>query len=205
MGLNQGRSRQHHRRSWQAWILPGVLVLAAVLAALAGDEGREWLRYDRSGIADGEFWRLLTGHIVHLGVSHLCLNLAGLLLVWYLVGEYFDQVLWLVVLAAVCVGIDAGLWWLDPQLIWYVGLSGVLHGLLAAGVLAGFPQGRPETRILAVALAAKLIYEQWIGPLPGSEASSGGNVVVAAHFYGAVTGLLVAAAIRIRVRARPPI
>lgn len=205
MGLNQGRSKGRWRGYWRAWLVPGGLVLVTLMAALAGDEGRQWLRYDRSGIASGELWRLLTGHILHLGLSHLALNLAGLVLVWYLVGEYIGQALWLIVLVVVIAGIDAGLWWLEPQLVWYVGLSGVLHGMLAAGVVGGWPAGGAETRVLALALAAKLAYEQWLGPLPGSETSSGGHVVVAAHFYGALSGLLAAGLIRIRVRARAPI
>ena len=61
---------------------------------------RELLRFDRGGIAAGELWRLLTGHFVHLGVSHTLLNLAGLLLVWVLVGAACTWRQWLLVMAA---------------------------------------------------------------------------------------------------------
>ena len=40
-------------------------------------------------IAEGEYWRLLSGHFAHLGYPHLALNLAGLLLVWLLVGRLY--------------------------------------------------------------------------------------------------------------------
>ena len=173
--------------------------------ALAGDEGREYLRYDRSAIGDGQLWRLMSGHIVHLGLSHLLLNLAGLLLVWYLVGACLTAPQWALVFGASLAGIDAGFWWLEPQLSWYVGLSGTLHGLLAAGIAHGIGARRTEMRILAAALILKLAYEQVAGPLPGSETSSGGDVIVAAPLYGALAGGLAGAAIRIRVRARPSI
>jgi rhomboid family GlyGly-CTERM serine protease len=205
MGLIEGRSEQKAQGSWHGWLLPACVVVAVMAVALAGEAGRESLRYERAAIGEGEIWRLLTGHLAHLGLSHLLLNLAGLLLVWYLVGPSLTLFQWLLVLCASIAGIDAGFWWFQPQLDWYVGLSGALHGMLAAGIVAAFPARTVETRILAAVLVSKLAYEQLIGPLPGSESSSGGNVIVAAHLYGAIAGSLAAGAILIRVRARTPI
>jgi rhomboid family GlyGly-CTERM serine protease len=205
MGLNQGGPGKQRQGTWRAWLLPACLVLTAVGIESTGDWGRHWLSYDRAAIAHGEVWRLATGHLVHLGVSHLLLNLAGLLLVWFLVAACLTGLQWVLVLGIVIAGIDAGFWLLEPQLSWYVGLSGVLHGLLAAGIVAGLPKGGAETRILAVLIVAKLVYEQIVGPLPGSEATAGGNVIVAAHLYGAVTGVLTGGAILISVRGRAPI
>src|SRR5690606_29172162 len=84
--------------------------------------------------------------------------------------------------------IGVGFVFYEPQLDWYVGLSGILHGLLAAGALAWWQR---ESRLLALALslvvAGKLGWEQWqgalalSGPLP---------VVVNAHLYGALGGLV---------------
>jgi hypothetical protein len=54
--------------------------------------------------------------------------------------------------------------------------------------------------VLCVALIAKLAYETVVGPLPGSEQSSGGTVIVAAHLYGAIAGAITAGVIMIRVR-----
>ena len=44
--------------------------------------------------------------------------------------------------------------------------------------------------MLAVFVAGKLLWEQTVGPLPGSESSAGGTVIVNAHLYGAVGGVL---------------
>ena len=186
------------------WALPAVLAAAAILIALTGDAGRELLSLYRPAIEQGEVWRLVSGHVAHLGTSHLLLNLAGLALIWYLVSDYLAPGSWLIVTAASIAGIDVGLWFFEPQLAWYVGLSGVLHGLLAAGVIAGLRSGRIEVWVLAVALIGKLAYEQLVGPLPGSEEASGGSVIVASHAWGALAGA-VTAAILIRVRAASPI
>ena len=188
-----------------SWRLPLALIAVATLAALAGDAGREWLRYDRVWVAQGETWRFLSAHIVHLGWTHLLLNSLGLLLVWYLVGANLNARRWLATMLVVIVCIDAGFWWLNPELLWYVGLSGLLHGMLVAGLLAALPRISAETAVLGVLLVLKLGWEQLGGPLPGSEVSSGGPVVVDAHLYGALGGAMGAFLTIIRVRQRPSI
>ena len=205
MGLRQGDLSHPQNRLLAAWLLPGVIIGIAAVLAVYGDSGREWLRFDRAAIMSGEYWRFVSGHLVHLGLSHLMLNAAGFLLIWFLISAYFDPRLWLVITVSVIIGIDLGFWFLEPDLQWYVGLSGLLHGLLAAGVVGGIRSGRVDVWVLGAALIGKLAYEQMLGPLPGSEESSGGAVIVAAHAYGALAGAIMAAVIMIRVRTPPPI
>jgi rhomboid family GlyGly-CTERM serine protease len=181
-----------------------VISISAVLA-IWGDSGREWLRYDRLAIADGEIWRLVSGHFVHLGLRHFALNAAGLVLVWSLVGTSCRAAKWLVVMLVTIAGIDLGFWYLQPQLNWYVGLSGLLHGVLAAGIVAGFSRDRRDLWVLGVLLTGKIAFEQIFGPLPGSEESAGGAVITAAHLYGAIAGAVAASVCAIRVRARASI
>ena len=204
MGLSKGEETRLGALPTLAWLVPGIVVLCALTLLLAGDPGREWLRFDRAGIAAGEVWRLLTGHLVHLGVSHTLLNLAGLILVWFLVGRAYVWQQWLWVMAGSIAAIDLGLWFGAPSLEWYVGLSGLLHGMLAAGIVAGLAGRSAETLLLAVVVAGKLAWEQFAGPLPGSETTSGGAVIVDAHLYGVIGGTLVALVL-IRVRGRAPI
>ena len=204
MGLSKGDETRPGASPGLAWLLPGVIALSTLGLILSGDAGREWLRFDRTGISAGEAWRLLTGHLVHLGVSHTLLNLAGLVLVWLLVGRAFTGCQWLWIMAGSVAAIDLGLWFGAPSLEWYVGLSGLLHGMLAAGIVAGLARRSGEAIILAVVVAAKLAWEQFSGPLPGSEATSGGAVIVDAHLFGVIGGALSGAAL-IRVRGRAPI
>jgi rhomboid family GlyGly-CTERM serine protease len=100
---------------------------------------------------------------------------------------------------------DAGFWFLNPGLYWYVGMSGLLHGLLAAGIVARWKNFDAETAILLLLLVAKISWEQFSGPVPGSESTSGGPVVVDAHLYGAIGGVLGAILVRIRVKSPAPI
>jgi rhomboid family GlyGly-CTERM serine protease len=205
MGLSQGDVDHHQTGRNCSWIVPGAVLITALVLALMGDTGRELLRYDRIAIADGEGWRLISGHIAHLGWSHFALNAAGLLLIFYLVGQRFTNLEWLIVSAVVIVGIDLGFWLLEPQLFGYVGLSGLLHGYLAAGAIAGIRTGQIDYWLIIGFLVIKLGYEQIAGPLPGSESSTGGTVIVAAHLYGAIAGLLTGAVLSFRKAAAAPI
>ncbi len=156
------------------------------------------LAYDRAALGAGQLWRFLTGHFVHLGWTHLVLNLAGLGLVAWLVGPVFSWPRWVLVALVSIVAIDTGLWLLNPGLVWYVGLSGMLHGLLAAGLLPRLLRRDRESMVLAAFVLAKLAWEQFAGPLPGSESTSGGAVIVDAHLYGVIGGLVAGALLRHR-------
>lgn len=207
MGLSQtGNAAPRQRGGGLAgWRLPVALIATGGLAALCGAEGLQALRYDRTAIGDGELWRLLSGHLVHLGWGHYLLNAAGLALVWLLVGHALTTGLWLCALVVIIAVIDVGFWFLNPQLAWYVGLSGALHGLLVLGLMLSFAESVRENAVLVFLVSAKLVYEQWFGPLPGSESTAGGAVVVDAHLYGAIGGATVAGLLRIRVRKHPSI
>ena len=198
MGLH--KSNQLGRISF--WMVPLLLILLAVLIALGAEDARVALRFDRIWILEGETWRLISGHLTHLSWTHLALNAVALILVWFLVGERLDAVGWWIVIGASVITLNLGLWFLTPQLIWYVGLSGLLHGLLAAGIVVHLRPPDGETLLLAVLLLAKLAWEQFAGPLPGSEFTAGGPVVVDAHLYGAAGGALGALLLRIGVGAR---
>jgi rhomboid family GlyGly-CTERM serine protease len=169
--------------------------LAAILALLllvqlGGAATLAALRYDRGALRAGQLWRLVSAHVVHLDLRHTLLNALGLLLMWALFIRDYRPRQWFLILLAATAAIDAGLWFRDTQVIWYVGASGVLHGVMAAGILAELRRRQASGVILAVFLLAKLSYEQLAGPLPF--AGSAIPVVVNAHLYGAVGALAAA-------------
>jgi len=163
-----------------------LLMLAAIaLELLGGDSARETLRYERTGVADGEYWRLATGHLVHAGWAHLAVNVLTAAALALVLGRFVE--LW--ALGACVAGTSAGLYFLS-DVDGYVGASGVLHGLLAYAMLGAVRKGRSAWWIGLALLAVKIGWEQWRGPLPWSESTAGVDVIVDAHLYGAVAGLL---------------
>lgn len=172
-----------------------LLCACALLVALAatGDAGRLLLRYDRAALATGEVWRLLTAHLVHLDLHHALLNCAGLALMWALFARDYSPRQWALVAAVTLAAIDTGLWFGDSTLRWYVGSSGALHGVMAAGTLAHLRRGEHDGWLLAAFLLGKLAWEHWVGALP---LSGRDPVVVDAHLYGVLGGLVAAVFLR---------
>lgn len=184
-------------KTWPLWLLGAF----ALLASLSGMTPA--LRYERVAVLAGEWWRLVTGQFVHLGVSHLAMNLAGLAVIGWVFAPGLRAGAWLIVLAGSWLAIAAGFVLLEPRLAWYVGLSGLLHGLLLGAALVdrGYPVSI-RAGVIGVTLA-KLAWEQWAGALPFTAEAAGGPVVVDAHLYGGLGGLLAAVPLWLHARRRP--
>jgi rhomboid family GlyGly-CTERM serine protease len=175
----------------QAWAWISALALVQVALWLPGEDFRQLLRYDRTGLEAGEYWRVLTGHFVHGNLQHLSLNVAGLGLLGLLFHEEYRPRDWFLIGLGAVLAIGAGLWWLNPEVHWYVGLSGVLHGALAAGAFAWW---FTQPRLLAIGLTALLLFKLGWEQFNGSPGLAGDMpVIVDAHLYGAIGGLVAAA------------
>lgn len=200
--MNLGRLTQFGNRAWRA-----PLLLAATLVAVqwAGGGHGDALRYERQAVLDGEAWRLVTGHLLHSDFVHLGWNLAGLLLVTWLFAREFDWRGWLAVLLASTAAVNLGFLAFEPQLDWYVGFSGVLHGLMAAGLCAWLWRARDAlTALVAGLFALKLGWEHAVGPLPFTSATLSLPVIYAAHTYGALGGAAAALWLLRRQRGAHP-
>lgn len=176
-------------------LFPFLVALPALLIALSGETVGAVMQYERPAVSDGEVWRLVTGHWVHLGWRHLALNLAGLFLVWHLFGRMLPLAGWLAVLLVIALSQSAALMVFHPEVLWYVGLSGLLHGLLAAGALAALrhmPLVGAGALLLLLAKLALETLQPGVG-IAGAGDWLGGPVVVESHRYGALAGLLIGA------------
>jgi rhomboid family GlyGly-CTERM serine protease len=161
----------------------------------AGEPVRLALNFDRPAIAGGQWWRLLSAHFVHLDAEHALLNVFGVVLMWALFARDYSPWRWLAIYSFSGLAIGLGLWFLNPELDYYVGASGALHGVMAAGTVAHLRRRDLDGWILAVFMLSKLTYEQLSGALPfvGS-----GSTIVDAHLYGAIGGLAVSLLLKSR-------
>jgi len=169
----------------------GAALIGAVLLLLAlsatGSWGREHLQYQRAALAHYQGWRLISAHLVHLGWRHTLLNCGGLVVLWVLFAREFPARRWLWIVLLATAAIDAGLWFLHPAVEWYLGASGVLHGIWAAGACAMYRRGEALGAGLLLLLIVKLAYEQQSG---ASLFEGDLPLVSAAHQFGALGGLI---------------
>ena len=183
-------------RLWRGWWLPIIVVLSCGLLQVGMPATNEALRYHRVLISDGELWRLFSAHFIHLGWRHYLMNGTALLLIYWLYADRLSPLFVVLVCLASSLAVGLGLLVLSPHVTWYVGLSGVLHGLFAFGALCDLPRRRWIGIVVLSLLILKLAWEQRYGPIPGSESTAGGPVIVSAHLYGAVGGLLTFVGLR---------
>jgi len=169
-----------------------IVALAVVAITLAGPAVQQALRYERDAILSGELWRLLTAHLVHLGPVHLALNLAGLIIVYVLFRTSLTPLGWTLTYLLAALSTSLGLLAWNPEIFWYVGLSGLLHGAFLAGALAELKRGRRFALAYITLLALKLLSEALWGPSSETANLIGGSVISAAHVYGALGGLAAA-------------
>jgi len=186
------------------WLLPIAICVTLLALQAGGHRTVQALRYERRAVLSGEAWRLATGHFVHADAAHLAWNVLGVVLVWWLFAAEYSLLEWCLILLASTVAIDLGFLYAMPELEWYVGFSGVLHGLMAAGLLSWLVRVRdPLTLSVTVLFAAKLAWEHLVGPLPFTAASIHLPVIHEAHSYGAIGGA-VAAITLLSIRRRRP-
>ena len=171
-----------------------LIIICLILSGL-GDDARALLRYDRAGLAEGELWRVFSGHLVHLGWIHAVLNLGAFALLSSLFAGELRWADWLLTGVIAALTISLGLWFFAPETSWYVGLSGVLHAWFLLGALQTLRHSPRLGAVMLVGLTVKLLIEQGFGALPTTVALDVGPVVVDAHLFGALGGLVSAAAL----------
>lgn len=174
-------------------------LLSAAATALPGALAA--LEWQRAALASGEWTRLLTAHLAHLGLHHLLFNLLGLLLIAELLLERWRAADLLSLGLASALGTSLLLWYFEPDLQWYAGLSGLLHGLWGGAALTGWLRTRAP--LPACALGALAVKLAWLNPaVPVAVAGPVMPVIAVAHLYGAASGLAWAVSIRAWRRLR---
>jgi rhomboid family GlyGly-CTERM serine protease len=175
-------------KRWRAPLALSALLIAAQVLGL-----RNALEYSRQSVRQGQLWRLVTGSLVHLGWMHLARDLAGLGLIWWLTSRYLSQrsAVWIVSMSALAVGV--GLLLFDPDVEWYVGISGALFGLYTAGALLICKERAVLGTALLLGMLGILAWSLHAGALPLETTGLGGAVIPRAHLYGAIGGALTLA------------
>ncbi len=179
-------ANQHFTPSVQLTLMFAGLML---VLGLAHPWTEPLLEFNRSAIANGQWWRLLSGQWIHYGFYHLAMNTAAFALCGYVLLRQLALPYFLLLLLSCLITVGLGLYWFNPKLEYYAGLSGALHGLLVAGLFEHLKQKSWISIAALILVALKLIQEQSASfdanhpllPVP---------VAVDAHMYGAVAGLL---------------
>ena len=176
------------RASWAT-----LLVGAAAGACLALPQFSDTLLFRRAELAGGEYWRLWTGHLVHFGWRHLVADLAVFLAagIWL---ESFARWTTRGFLVLAPAAISMFLYFADPQLTFYGGLSGVAVGLLVLLALVQLRRDKLAPRWIwvgvLVLVAVKVALEAFTNTPLVSDFGPDIKVSSLAHLGGILCALL---------------
>lgn len=152
------------------------------------------LQYDRGLFRGDEFWRIVSAHLVHANTQHFLLNSAGLALLWILHGMHYRLPVFLGMVVLMAVSCSLMLYFFSTTTGQYLGLSGVLHGLIIWGGFRDIRAGMVTGYLLVAGAWIKVIYEQLAGPSQEAARLIGIDVAIDVHLYGAIAGTLTAIA-----------
>lgn len=158
-------------------------------------ESYSYLAFERDGFVKLQYWRAISAHLLHTNIWHLILNLMGLLLLWLLHGDYANSRSLLLQCIVLGIGISASIYLFAPNVIWYVGLSGILHGLFVIGAIIDIQKNRVTGYLLLTGVIIKIVDEQISEPDAKLQALIQANVVIEAHLYGLILGFIIGGAI----------
>jgi rhomboid family GlyGly-CTERM serine protease len=146
------------RARWTAGV--AVLSVAATVVAVTSAAVIDWVLADATGVSRGEWWRLLTGPLVHAGPAHLFIDVGVLLAVGLLYEPRLPRA-WPWLIGAGLVIPTAVVMAAIPDLQRYYGISGLTHSLLAAAVALEMfdPRRRLWAGLFGAALLGKVVWE----------------------------------------------
>lgn len=161
------------------------LLIICVLIGLFQQSVFETLIYQRQAISNGQWWRLLTAHFIHINTAHLTLNISSLLIIHYLLSSRYDKHLLLFIVIC-CFFVSVCLFLFSSDIIWYAGLSAIIHGLfIVSSYLSNHIKIAVKSTIIA-AVTLKTIAEQFFNSGWLSSELIDAAVIYDAHLYGVI-------------------
>lgn len=181
------------------------LTLLMLGLSLLGPQAEILLEFNREKIFQGEYWRLLTSNLVHYGFAHVLMNVAAFILIGISFLRELSLKAYLGLLLLTALAVNLGTLLFNPELFFYRGFSGALHGLLVAGLLLNRFRN-PWLSYLGVILVFAKIAHEHQADFQANQLQELLPVAVAvdSHMYGAIAGLVFFAITWAVARAKKP-
>jgi rhomboid family GlyGly-CTERM serine protease len=154
--------------------------------------GPEYFRYQQDLAQNGQIWRYISAHWVHVGWLHLLLNGVGLMICVSLTSPGWSPARWLLCCVIMALGISFLLTVFNPEVRDYAGLSGVLFGLYMLGAFSLYARDRLIAVLIIAAIVIKVLMEQFKFYDFNSGELIGARVIVDAHLYGLLMAIAIA-------------
>lgn len=206
MNSTQGSSDTQTYRAYRYnhFLIHGIVLIAILMLSIFQPLSGDWLSLDQSKVKIGhEWWRLITGHLVHLSWNHTLLNCAGLTLIAVIftptTGSSIPSIatskmviifyLLSSIITSVC------LLTFEPNIQNYFGLSGLLYGLIIFYFICDIKENTIFSIAALIMIISKIFWDQIHSGNDHLTAELiGGPVAASAHLYGGIGGFISALA-----------
>ncbi len=180
----------------QSFPVVSLLLGAVAIVLLPAGDINGILQYDRVAIADGELWRLITGHWTHWSFDHFL----WCTIVFVALGgicEHYCRKAFLATIIASSIAIPLVTWFSAPELQLYRGLSGLGSSLFVFGtvwmmrlkyIYRDWP-GFILAATAGTAFIAKIVYEFFAGRAVFVDTAELFSPVPLVHFVGGIVGI----------------
>ncbi|AGH80579.1 rhomboid family protein [Psychromonas sp. CNPT3] len=166
-----------------------LLISLTLIVYFLQPSAMQYLAFYHTGLQELEFWRLITATFCHTNFNHLLMNISGLLVCVFLFIDTFKKVRLIPMIIFNSAFISVMIFYFDPNTLWYVGFSGVLHGLFSFGVCSDITKKDRWGYLLGLCIFAKISYEQVYGANAMTIELINAPVLTNAHLYGALAGI----------------
>jgi rhomboid family GlyGly-CTERM serine protease len=138
------------RLPWITLILSGMAAILQICTHL-----NDRMSFDRTAIASGEYWRMVTGHLTHWNADHMAWDVAMFVVLGAMIERRRRAALcWLVIGSAAAISL--AVWIGDSRVDQYRGLSGIDSALFTFAALILFDDARQAEQTVAVGALAAL-------------------------------------------------
>jgi rhomboid family GlyGly-CTERM serine protease len=170
---------------------PLIVGLISIVAFFFEPMTSDYFALERTWWSQGNYYQIVSGHFLHTNFIHMLFNLLGLLLLWALHGDDYAMVSYLGKFLIVCIGISLCMYVFSDNIVWYVGLSGAIHGVFAWSCIRDVENKVFSGWLLLTGLALKVGNEQLNGAGSLMPDLIDASVAIDSHLYGAIIGLII--------------
>lgn len=185
-------ARKNFHGFFREWWFSVCIMLTVCVTASFSPQTVHQLALVHDRVSDGEIWRILTSQLVHLNINHTMMNLVGYLIISVSFRVEITPKREAIGLLICMLGVGLGIYWFNPEIAWYVGLSGAIWGMLTHYLIIGWRRAPMLSLLFGGYMVVKTAYEQVYND-PDSVTSQmiGGSVAVDSHLYGIITGMAI--------------
>lgn len=166
-----------------------ILIIISIALYTVQDHSLTLLEFNRSAITNGDYYRLLTGNLMHSNHWHLIFNVAGLGILTYLFYHLLTNKHFIVFSIINAILVSVLIYYYSPTTQHYVGLSGYLHGLFVYCCLIEINKGMKESWFLLLGVSIKIGYENIYGANSDMSDLIDVSIATEAHLFGALIAL----------------